>query len=152
MKPNYHTKSMTRNSLLTLLAATLFITVGCSDVVQNEIEPSAQQEESEAVPEADEVFRVVDEMPTIVGGIQAIVDEIKYPEEAKADGIEGRVLVQFIVDETGNVVSPTVIKGVDPNLDAEALRVVGDTKFVPGKHNGVARKVRLTLPVTFKLQ
>lgn len=123
---------------------------GCSDVVQ-EVEPNESLQDTGAEAKS-EIMHSIDEMPTIVGGMASIVEKIVYPEGAKADKVEGRVLVQFVVDTNGDVVDPQVIKGVDSRLDEEALRVVREIKFVPGKHEGAPAKVKLTLPITFKLQ
>ena len=122
----------------------------CSDVVQERPQASVESDDTES--ESGKVLHTVDEMPSIVGGMGSIVDKIKYPDVAKQEGIEGRVLVQFVVNENGDVTQPVVIKGVSDSLDEEALRVVRDIKFVPGKQDGQEVKVKLTLPITFKLQ
>ena len=77
---------------------------------------------------------------------------IQYPDEAKKKGIQGRVIVQFIVDKDGSIKDTKVIRGVNSSLDNEALRVINAMpKWEPGKHNGEAVSVRYTVPVSFKL-
>ena len=102
-------------------------------------------------PDSTGVYMVVDEMPRLQGGLQALQGGIRYPEAAKADGAEGRVFVRFIVDEEGEVTDPEVAKGVHDALDAEALRVVETLRFEPGQQEGEPVKVRMTMPFTFKL-
>jgi TonB family protein len=101
-------------------------------------------------------FVVVEEMPQYPGGEKALLDFLKentnYPESAKADKIEGRVIVRFIVNKSGNVEGLSVMKGVDPALDAEALRVVGMLSgFKPGMQGGKPVPVWYMVPVNFSL-
>lgn len=102
------------------------------------------------LPSGD-VFMVVDNMPQLIGGIASLQEEIKYPTIAQKAGIEGRVFVQFVVDEEGNVIDPTVIRGIGAGCDEEAIRAVTLAKFTPGTQRGKAVKVKMTLPVMFKL-
>ena len=104
----------------------------------------------------DVPFVVVEEMPQYPGGEKALLDFLKentkYPESAKADKIEGRVIVRFIVNKSGNVEGLSVMKGVDPALDAEALRVVGMLSgFKPGMQGGKPVPVWYMVPVNFSL-
>lgn len=99
---------------------------------------------------------VVEEVPQFPGGESALMKFIdenkKYPARAFEKGIEGRVIVQFVVTSTGKVGEAKVCRGVDIDLDEEALRVVGLLPdFVPGKMNGKAVNIWYTLPVIFKL-
>ena len=94
----------------------------------------------------------VDKMPSPVGGMTDIVKRIKYPEEAKRQGIEGKVIVKLFIDELGNPQNSKVIKGVNPLLDAEARDVLMKTKFYPGKIDGKPVKVQVAIPIVFKLQ
>ena len=81
-----------------------------------------------------------------------IDDNLKYPVEAAMDGIEGRVIVQFIVRPTGKVVDAEVVRGIAPSLDKEALRLINIMpNWIPGRQKGKAVNVRYTLPITFKL-
>ena len=107
--------------------------------------------------EENKVFDVVEEQPSFPGGQGALMqwlrDNIKYPVIAAENGIEGRVIVQFVVSKTGSISDVRVARGVDPSLDKEAVRVVSNMpKWTPGKQNGTTVNVRHTLPVTFKLQ
>lgn len=97
-------------------------------------------------------YVVVQEMPKVVGGLSGLMAKVNYPEEAIQAGVEGRVLVQFIVTEKGNVENAKVVKGIGAGADEEALRVVRDTKFTPGLQDGKPVRVQYSLPVIFKLQ
>ena len=78
---------------------------------------------------------------------------IKYPTISQENGVQGRVIVQFVVTKEGDIAEPKVVRGVDPYLDAEALRVINlMPKFKPGKQNGKAVNVWYTIPVMFRLQ
>ena len=102
-------------------------------------------------------FEVVEQMPEYPGGMAAAMEYIqknmRYPETAKKNGTQGRVTVQFIVDKEGNVTEPKVIRAVDKDLDAEAIRLVGTMpKWKPGMQKGQAVAVKYTLPVMFRLE
>ncbi|MBQ7451253.1 MAG: energy transducer TonB [Prevotella sp.] len=106
--------------------------------------------------EENKVFDVVEQMPSFPGGNAALMNylsqNIKYPVIAEENGIQGRVIVQFVVGKDGHISDVRVAKSVDPSLDKEAVRVVrGMPKWIPGKQNGQAVTVRYTLPVTFRL-
>lgn len=107
--------------------------------------------------EENKVFDVVEEQPSFPGGQGALMqwlrDNIEYPVIAAENGIEGRVIVQFVVSKSGSISNVNVVRGVDPSLDKEAVRVVSNMpNWTPGKQNGTTVNVRYTLPVTFKLQ
>jgi len=102
--------------------------------------------------EEQEIFVVVENSPELVGGLAALQGEVEYPEFAKKAGIEGRVFVQFVVDENGDVQNPKVTRGVHKLLNEEAIRAVKKMKFKPGKQRGKAVKVQMSLPVTFRLK
>lgn len=110
--------------------------------------PSADDDEEEE----EEIFVVVEQMPELQGGLSAIQSKIKYPEMAMKAGIEGRVVVQFVIDENGNVTNPVVVRGIGGGCDEEALRAVKQVKFTPGRQRGKPVKVRYSLPVSFKLE
>lgn len=99
----------------------------------------------------DDVYMVTEEMPQLIGGIAAIQKQVVYPQEAKEKGIEGRVIVQFIVDEEGNVTEPTIVKGIGGGCDEAALQAVKTATFKPGKQRDKPVKVQFTLPITFAL-
>ena len=106
----------------------------------------------------EEVFIIVEDMPKFRGGDQNafrtwIQQNLRYPEIAAENGISGRVFVQFAVNSKGHVVDAKVIRGVDPALDKEALRVVNSSpKWEPGKQRGKPVKVQFTFPIVFILQ
>ena len=107
--------------------------------------------------EENKVFDVVEQMPSFPGGMGALMSwlsqNIKYPVIAAENGVQGRVIVQFVVEKDGSVTDVRVAKSVDPSLDKEAQRVVkARSKWIPGKQNGSAVRVKYTVPVTFKLQ
>ena len=103
-----------------------------------------------------EVFQVVEEQPMFPGGMEEMMkflqQNVKYPKEAQDQGKQGRVIVQFVVNKDGSISNDTIVRSVDPLLDAEALRVVRSMpNWTPGKQKGEAVRVRFTLPVTFRL-
>lgn len=111
---------------------------------------------SQAMDE-DEVFVIVDEMPKYVGGDKALFSylgtSIRYPVEAQKNGIQGRVICQFVVDTDGKIINPEVVRSVSPELDAEALRVVSSMPaWLPGRQKEKTVKVKYTLPINFALQ
>jgi protein TonB len=116
------------------------------DTSEGPPEPPEEEEEEE-----EEIFVVVENQPDC-GGVAALQKEVKYPEFAKKAGIEGRVFIQFVVDESGNVTNPRVTRGVHKLLDQEALRAVKTLQCEPGKQRGEAVKVQMSLPVTFRLK
>ncbi|MCH8960880.1 MAG: energy transducer TonB [Bacteroidetes bacterium] len=101
--------------------------------------------------EPTQVFVVVEEMPELIGGLAALLREIRYPVIAKRAGVEGRVIVQFIVDEQGRVGESKVVRGIGAGCDEEALRALHTRRFRPGKQRGKAVRVKMSLPVTFRL-
>ena len=107
--------------------------------------------------EETKVFDVVEVMPTFPGGQQALFEwlskNIKYPVVAEENGVQGRVIVTFVVERNGSITDVQVAKSVDPSLDKEAVRVVkAMPNWIPGKQNGSAVRVKFTVPVTFRLQ
>lgn len=108
----------------------------------------------------EKVYLKVDQMPEFNGGQQGqqellkyLVNSIKYPEEAMKKGIQGKVYVTFIVDKEGSVKDVKVAKGVDPALDAEAIRVVSSMpKWIPGKEKGKNVAVSFAVPINFALK
>jgi periplasmic protein TonB len=107
-------------------------------------------EELEAIDER-EIFTIVEEMPVLLGGANAIYQHLRYPEIARRAGIEGRVIVQFIIDQEGNVVDPVVVRGIGGGCDEAALEAVSHLKFSPGRQRGRPVKVRYSLPIIFRL-
>lgn len=115
--------------------------------------PAPTQEEGDE----GEIFEVVEQNPAFPGGDKALMafltKNLKYPASAQENGIQGRVLVQFVVNKDGSIVDPKILRSVDPALDKEAMRVVSAMpKWTPGRQRGKNVRVRFTLPVTFRLQ
>ena len=114
--------------------------------------------EPEPVKEEEtKVFDVVEQMPSFPGGPSALMQylnsNIKYPVVAEENGVQGRVVCTFVVEKDGSITDVRVVKSVDPSLDKEAARVVkAMPKWIPGKQNGSAVRVKYTVPVTFRLQ
>ena len=107
-------------------------------------------------PVQGDVFDVVEEMPQYPGGPQALFkflgENVQYPAEAEKAGIQGRVIATFVVEKDGSISQPTVVKSVDPLLDAEAIRVISAMpNWIPGKQNGKVVRVKYTVPLSFNL-
>lgn len=108
--------------------------------------PPADEEEEE------EFFVVVEQMPELIGGLGELQKKVRYPEMATRAGIEGRVTIQFIVNEQGRVENAQVIRGIGGGCDEEALRAVQGARFKPGMQRGRPVRVQYSLPIVFKLQ
>lgn len=116
-----------------------------------------KQDEVQVEQKEEEVFMVVEEMPEFPGGTPALrkflAESVKYPVVAQENGIQGKVYVNFVVNKDGSVSGAKIARGVDPSLDAEALRVVSTLpKWKPGKQRGVPVRVSYTVPISFVLQ
>ena len=133
-------------------------TIQASDDTQAAVEVKytpVEVEEEEV--EEQQIFQVVEEMPEFPGGMgecmKFLGKNIKYPTISQENGVQGRVIVQFVVNRDGSIVDPVVVRGVDPYLDKEALRVIQMMpKWKPGKQRGKAVRVKYTVPVMFRLQ
>lgn len=113
-------------------------------------------EESEEEDEI-QIFTIVEDMPEFPGGNEALLkflaDNIRYPESAKADKVEGRVVLSFVIDKDGSVINIKVIRSINAAIDAEAIRVVKSMpKWTPGKQRGKPVRVNYTLPIVFALK
>lgn len=107
--------------------------------------------------EETKVFTVVEQMPMFPGGDAALMsylaNNIHYPTVAAENGVQGRVVVGFVVERDGSITDVSVLRGVDPSLDREAMRVVKSMpRWTPGKQNGSAVRVKYQVPVAFRLQ
>ena len=107
-------------------------------------------------PVQGDVFDVVEEMPQYPGGPQALFkflgENVQYPAEAEKAGIQGRVIATFVVEKDGSISQPTIVKSVDPLLDAESIRVISAMpNWIPGKQNGKVVRVKYTVPLSFNL-
>ncbi|MBQ4393410.1 MAG: energy transducer TonB [Prevotella sp.] len=144
--------------------ATSDVAIGAIDYDQgsNEAEHVLKVNEKvvDEVPPAVEetkVFDVVEQMPSFKGGDAALMEwlskNIKYPVIAEENSIQGRVVATFVVERDGSITDVKIVKSVDPSLDKEAVRVLKSMpKWIPGKQNGQAVRVKYTVPVTFRLQ
>jgi len=117
----------------------------------------AEATSNQITEDAQEAFIVVEQMPEFPGGTDELQkylnNNIRYPVVALENGIQGRVICEFVINSDGKVTNAKVVRGVDAALDAEALRVINNMPlWKPGKQRGKAVKVRYTLPVNFKLQ
>ena len=133
-------------------------TIQASDDTQAAVEVKytpVEVEEEEV--EEEQIFQIVEEAASFPGGIGECMKwlgkNIKYPTISQENGVQGRVIVQFVVNRDGTIVDAKVVRGVDPYLDKEALRVVNlMPKWTPGKQRGKAVRCQFTLPVQFRLQ
>lgn len=125
---------------------------------KEEVVIAAPVEAPEEEEEEEVIFVVVESMPEFPGGQQALFkflsENVKYPVIAQENGIQGRVICQFVVNKDGSIVDVEVVRsGGDPSLDKEAVRVIKSMpKWKPGKQRGKAVRVKYTVPVNFKLQ
>ena len=134
------------------------IEVNTEDDKAEEVVIAAPVEAPQEEEEEEVVFVVVESMPEFPGGQQALFkylsENVKYPVIAQENGIQGRVICQFVVNKDGSIVDVEVVRsGGDPSLDKEAVRVIKSMpKWKPGKQRGKAVRVKYTVPVNFKLQ
>ena len=128
------------------------------EAVRSDIAVAAPPPPPAPKPEvSNKVFDVVEEMPSFPGGQAALMSflssNIKYPVVAQENGVQGRVIVGFVVERDGSITDVKVMRSVDPSLDREAQRVVrAMPRWKPGKQNGSAVRVKYTVPVVFRLQ
>ena len=129
-----------------------------AEAVRSDIAVAAPPPPPAPKPEvSNKVFDVVEEMPHFPGGpaaLQAFLSSnTKYPVVAQENGVQGRVIVSFVVERDGSITDVKVVRSVDPSLDREATRVVKSMpRWSPGKQNGSAVRVKYTVPVVFRLQ
>lgn len=108
------------------------------------------------VMETDKVYQVVEKMPEFPGGKQRLLDwlktNIQYPAEAREKGIEGRIIIQFVINKSGKAVEPLIVQSLDPILDKEAIRLINSMpQWKPGEEKGEPVRVRFTMPINFRL-
>lgn len=115
-------------------------------------EASQEDEQPETASPEEEVYTVVDTQPELIGGLRALHQRVNYPERAVRRGIEGRVVVQMIVDENGRVREPRVIKGIGGGCDREALRVVRKAEFEPATRDGEPVSAQHSVWIQFRLE
>jgi len=124
--------------------------------IRNDIAVNTNESE-EKKEVANKVFDVVEQMPSFPGGNEALMkflqESVKYPVVAQENGVQGRVVVSFVVERDGSITDVKVVRSVDPSLDKEATRVVKSMPhWIPGKQNGAAVRVKYNVPVSFRLQ
>ncbi|MDL2255834.1 energy transducer TonB [Parabacteroides sp. OttesenSCG-928-K15] len=122
--------------------------------VETYVAPAVVEDEEES---DDHIFTVVEKAPMFPGGeaalLKFVTGAIKYPIIAQENGIQGRVVVTFVVNRDGSVVDAEIVRGQDPSLDKEALRVIGTMpKWSPGEQRGKPVRVKYTMPIHFRLQ
>lgn len=131
---------------LTLVGISLTLgVVACSD----SFGPDVSELTSTSVE--DTTYMVVEDQPELIGGMEALQKTVTYPDSARKAGVEGRVIVQFVVNKEGAVEDPTVIEGINDELNGAAMEAVKAQEFTPGRQDGEPARVVMSIPVTFKL-
>lgn len=153
MMTKKRSKALANLKILLVIPVLVLLLISFSTCAVKKNSTKVVTEVANAEPEP---FVVVEEMPMFPGGDSAllkhIAESVKYPESAKANGIQGRVILRFCITETGTVNKVSVLRGVDPALDAEAIRVVSLLPlFKPGRQGGKAVPVWFMVPITFAL-
>lgn len=128
-----------------------------TEMSQDDIVDFSNMVFEEETRDEGEVFMIVEEMPEFPGGTEALqkylAQSVRYPVIAQENGIQGRVYIQFVINQNGEVTNATILRGVDPSLDREALRVVeAMPKWKPGKQRNRPVRVSYTVPINFVLQ
>lgn len=128
-----------------------------AETIQDNNDSGTNDSDIDSDIDPDKIYDVVEEMPMFPGGPSAIFDylskNIVYPTTAEENGVQGRVILSFVIDSDGSINDVKVQKSVDPSLDKEAIRIVESMPhWIPGKEKGKNVKVKYTIPVTFKLQ
>lgn len=156
MMTKKRSKALANLKILLVLPALILLLISFSTCTVKKKSVTAVKEVALAPDVEPEPFVVVEEMPMFPGGdsilLKTIAESVKYPESAKAKEIQGRVIVRFCITASGTVNKVSVLRGVDPDLDAEAIRVVSSLpQFKPGKQGGKAVPVWYMVPITFAL-
>lgn len=125
-----------------------------NDIAVNVPPPPVEKKEEAKQQVENQIFKVAEQMPSFKGNVnQWLAQNLSYPAVAAENGIQGKVVVQFVVETDGSISNVEVVRSVDPALDREAVNTVKRMpKWNPGMNNGQPARVRYTLPVTFKLQ
>lgn len=114
------------------------------DIPEKPTEPEKKKEEK--------IFVAVQQKPELKGGMKRLQQKVDYPEQCRKAGVEGRVVVQFVVDKQGDVLRPDVVRGIAPTCNEEALRVIRTADFKPARQRGRKVNYRATLPIIFDLR
>lgn len=128
-----------------------------TEMSQDDIVDFSKMVFEEETRDEGEIFMIVEEMPEFPGGTEALqkylAQSVVYPVVAQENGIQGRVYIQFVINQNGEVTNATILRGVDPSLDREALRVVeAMPKWKPGKQRNSPVRVSYIVPINFLLQ
>lgn len=139
-----------------VIAEDIVINLDVEATEQTVIEEIAYKPDAPEEEKAEEIFTIVEEQPQPEGGLSAFYEYVRknlnYPAQARRLGIEGKVYVQFVVDKTGKISDVEAIKGIGAGCDEEAIQVLQNAPaWHPGKQRGRPVKVRMILPITFKL-
>ena len=139
--------------LLFILAIGQFISCGTNKSTQRN---DTSYVEAKDKIETDKVYQVVEKMPEFPGGKQRLLNwvmkNIQYPAEARRKGVQGRVVITFVINKNGKAVEPVIVQSVDPLLDKEAIRLVNSMpKWEPGEEKGEPVRVKFTMPINFRL-
>lgn len=139
--------------LLFILAIGQFISCGTNKSTQRN---DTSYVEAKDKIETDKVYQVVEKMPEFPGGKQRLLNwvmkNIQYPAEARRKGVQGRVVITFVINKNGKAVEPVIVQSVDPLLDKEAIRLINSMpKWKPGEEKGEPVRVKFTMPINFRL-
>ena len=156
MKKQVKNVSPWKLGALASLSLILFLVFACSEDSLQETQAITEQSSSALSDVDGEVFTFVEEVPSYPGGMDALYhyvsSEIRYPKEARSQGIEGRVMVEFVVEKDGAISNVRAIEGIGAGCDQEAVRVVENASaFTPGSQRGKKVRVRMVMPILFKL-
>lgn len=111
-----------------------------------------QEQRDEKKTDDDPIFVPFEQRPKIIGGYKSVYEKLNYPREAILAGIEGTVIISFIVDTRGNVTNAKVVRGIGGGCDEEALRVVKEMKFKPARQRERYVRIRMNIPIKFHLK
>ncbi|MCH8494771.1 MAG: TonB family protein [Balneolales bacterium] len=156
--PEIHNKTRSRSlmfSVSVLVILTSLLTISGIDVLKpsdSQVSLNDNFDGGFITAASDSVFMVVEKMPEPIGGMMAIYEHVRYPDSARRDGIQGRVVIQFVVNEEGNVEDPQVIRSVREDVDSAALQAIKNVRFSPGLQRGQPVKVQFQLPIEFRIQ
>jgi protein TonB len=152
------TISMTGVILTAVILFVMLAACGNTTTTGTPKDEAATPQKSSVTRAADSVYKEVDEMPVFPEGdnglLKFIAENTRYPEDAKKNGVTGKVIVKFVIGKDCSVSNVAIVKGVDPSLDSEAVRVVSSLpKFEkPAKKNGETVSVQFMVPITFALK
>lgn len=110
-----------------------------------------EREKEKTIEDEKQIFVAVEDSPKPIGGMEAILSKLHYPEIPRRIGIEGKVIIEAIVNKEGDVINAYVLQSLFPSLDEVALNAVKETKFIPGKQRGKPVNVEMKIPIYFKL-